>query len=74
MRRWAARSALGLAALMFSLASPLDEGERYAWQGWYWLIWSAGLPFGALTAIGLFFAWIVGRARRIFGKTRVAAN
>lgn len=42
---------VGIGTLILTLAGPLQEGEQYSWDGWYWILLIGGCIMGAITGV-----------------------
>lgn len=47
----------------------LEADERYAWDGWYWIMWGTALPLGGLTVVAVTGMWLLKWLRRTLART-----
>lgn len=52
------------ALLMLAGSPPLEVGERYLWDGWYWVIYLGMIPVGFLTVLTFTVLWCIRFVRQ----------
>ncbi|MFN0051920.1 MAG: protein kinase domain-containing protein [Planctomycetales bacterium] len=55
---------IGALLLRFA-AAPLEAGELYSWEGWYWIVFIGSGALGALTIVAAVGLWLFKRLRRL---------